>query len=185
MATPEVSGPRWITVRLGEDFNWWLRDTSTDLPADTHPAGVLDPRQVAHLLEAIGSYLGHGLSRRQIATAFQSFRMESEVDEGVLRLAATSADLLEEPGQLFAVPRIDEEGAGPYYDFLNALSSARVRLLNATHQYARACTEDEMQDELDTLESDRYFGAETMHPFDELNEILEWSPAEWDESSLL
>lgn len=182
MATPEDTGPRWITVRLGEDFNWWLHDTSDERPAQTHVAGILDPRQVAHLIEALDSYLGHGLSRRQVAAAFQSFRMESELEEGVLRLAATKASLLEEPGQLFAVPRLKEEGSGPYYDFLNALSGARVRYLNATHHYARACTEDEMQDELDTLDSDRYFGAEAIHPFDEINEILEWSPAEWDDA---
>jgi hypothetical protein len=83
---------------------------------------------------------------------------------------------------VFAVPIVGEDGGGPYYDFLEALSAARVRMLNATHHYAQPCTELEMFEELDGLDHDRYFSMESIHAFDEINEILQWSPAEWDES---
>ena len=41
----------------------------------------------------------------------------------------------------------------------------------------------EREKELDTLDRDRYFALENIHTFDEINEILQWRPAEWDDSS--
>jgi len=174
---------RWITVRLGDDFNWWLQDTSAELTADTRGRGILDPRQVAHLIEALDEYRPYGLRPKSLAEAFQLFELESEISEGVLRLAATDASVFAEGAQLFALPLIADEGEGPYYDLLDAIGAARIRKINATHHYARDCTEDEMQEELGALDADRYFADESIHAFDEISEILEWSPAEWDDSS--
>jgi len=58
------------------------------------------------------------------------------------------------------------------------LSQIVGRLLNAGHH---RCTVEEMQDELDALDHDRYFNADTMHAFDQITEILQWSTAEWDQ----
>ena len=49
---------------------------------------------------------------------------------------------------------------------------------------ARLLSLDEMEDELRALDADRYFSDDTIHVFDELTEILDWSPAEWDDSSV-
>jgi len=182
--TTDSSAPlRWITVRLGDDFNWWPRDTSAELSAGASARGVLDPRQVAHLVEALDKYRPYGFSPKLLADAFQLFELESEVSEGVLRLAATGTSVIDEGAQYFALPVIADEGEGPYYDLLEAISAARIRKINATHHYGRDCTEDEMQEELGALDSDRYFADESIHAFDEISEILEWSPAEWDDSS--
>jgi hypothetical protein len=102
--------------------------------------------------------------------------VDAELSEGVLRLAAT--DQME---GAFALPRLGEDDDGPYFDFLDLISAARIRRLNQTHHYVRDCTEEEMFEELDLRDADRYFSAQTIHVFDELNEILEWSPAEWDQ----
>ena len=45
------------------------------------------------------------------------------------------------------------------------------------------CTEDEMFAELEALDAERYFNDEVIHCFEQLNEILEWKPAEWDDAS--
>ncbi len=103
---------------------------------------------------------------------------ESEVAEGRLRLAPAGESILGGVADLFALPVVEGESEGPYYDFLDALGAARIRRLNATHHYAQACTEDEMYDELDAVDSERYFSADEIHVFDEINEILQWSPAE-------
>ena len=142
-----------IIIRLGDDFNWWLDRTADESPLPPADHGLLDPRQVRHLVEALAEYRRHGLDPRQITGAFH----------------------------LFALPAIDADGDGPYFDFLDALSAARIRRLNATGHYLRDCTVDEMQDELDTLDHDRYFNADQIHVFDQINEILAWSPAEWEE----
>jgi hypothetical protein len=39
-----------------------------------------------------------------------------------------------------------------------------------------------MREELDALDRDRYFSSENIHCFEQINEILQWSPAEWDEA---
>jgi hypothetical protein len=183
MAIEKTTRLRWITAHLGDDYNWWLQDTSAELCADTRSRGVLDPRQVAHLVEALEEYRPYGFRTQLLVAAFQMFALESEVSEGVLRLAATDADAFEEGAQLFALPVIADEGEGAYYDLLDAISAARIRKINATRPYIRDCTEDEMLEELSALDSDRYFAADSIHAFDEINEILEWSPAEWDDSS--
>ena len=38
-----------------------------------------------------------------------------------------------------------------------------------------------MCNEVNALDSDRYFCDEALHAFDEINEILCWKPAEWDD----
>jgi hypothetical protein len=182
MKKPTPTPPQWIDVRLGEDFNWWLQHTSAETGDEPEPRGVLDPRQVAHLAQVLEEYQPHGLRRDHLRAAFQMFEVESELAEGRLRLAACGLEFGDTDGELFALPVLGEgESEGPFHQLLDALSAARIRRLNATHHYAQPCTTDDMDEELEALDSDRYFNAATIHAFDELNEILEWSPAEWDE----
>jgi hypothetical protein len=164
-----VKQPPHIVVRLGEDFNWWLAPTpdEPDKPASDH--GVLDPRQVRELVEQLPNYL----APESFARAFHLYAVEAEVAEGMLQLQAAK-----EGDELFALPAIEEDGDGPYWDFLDALSEARIRRLNADHH---RCTVEEMREELDALDRDRYFNAATMHAFDQITEILQWSPATWDQ----
>lgn len=166
-----------ITVRLGDDLNWWVDSTDEATPTP-HVRGVLDPRQVAHLIQTLDEYRSYGYRPDQLTVAFLAYRIDAEISKGVLRLAATD-DLLD---GAFALPVVTDNDSGAYSDFLDSISLAHIRKLNATHQYARHCTADEMNEELAALDSDRYFSDDTIHAFDEITEILEWSPAEWDES---
>lgn len=144
--------------------------------------GLLDPRQIAYLAEALDEYQPYGFRPQLLNDAFQLFELESEVDDDRLRLAPVNRDGFDAAGeQVFALPLINDEETGPYYDLLDAISAARIAKLNATHNYVRDCTELEMGEELDALDRDRYFVSENIHCFDEINEILQWSPAEWDE----
>jgi hypothetical protein len=183
MKAEKPAAPRWIVVRLGEDSNWWLDQMSAAFQPGGERRGVLDPRQISHLLEMLGEYRPYGLRKQQLADAFQLFTFESEIAEGCLRLTAADESIFSTTTEMFALPLIEEEGQGPYYDFLDALSAARIRRLNATHHYVQECTELEMYEELNALDTDRYYSSETIHIFDEINEILEWSPADWDDST--
>lgn len=171
-----------IIVRLGDDMNWWLdtreESASAALPA---PHGVLDPRQVRHLVESAEGLRAHGFAAQSLAAGLQAFAIQAELAEGVLQLVATDDNLLNGE-ELFALPRIDADGDGAYFDLLDALGVARVGQLNATHEYSQACTVDDMQEELEALEQDRYFSAENIHAFDAISEILDWAPAEWDDA---
>jgi hypothetical protein len=181
MANTETKPPRWIVVRLGDDLNWWVDETSDERPAHRYCRGALDPRQVAYLTEQFDAYRPHGLRRDQLTAAFHVYELEAEVSDGVLRLALSAQDLFEAgAAELFALPvATGEDGPDAYTDLLDALCAAHLRQLNATHHYARACTQDEMMEEFATLDNDRYFGGETRHAFDEFNEILEWNPTDW------
>ncbi len=167
-----------IVVKLGDDFNWRLHQLNSDLdtPPDQH--GVLDPRQVRHLLDDLAEYRKFGIDPSVFTEAFRCYAVVAEVSEGILQLEAVDANA---DGDLFALPVIDEDGDGRYWDFLDALSAARVRKLNVTHHYVTPCTIEEVQEELETLDHDRYISDDAMHAFDQITEILNWSPAEWDQ----
>jgi len=182
MTNEKPTPPKWIIVRLGEDGNWWLDEASTDVYWGRDGArGLLNPQQAEHLVQALAEYEAYGFDRQLFNSAFQLFELESELDDDRLRLAPSGQDEITGGGQFFALPLVDDEEGGPYHDFLDAVAAARVRKLNKTHHYARDCTELDMQEELEGVDRDRYFEAENMHCFDAINEILEWSPAEWEE----
>jgi len=82
---------------------------------------------------------------------------------------------------VFALPVYDEDDGGPYVDFLDAITAARIRLLNATRHYVLACTELEMTEELEPWITTGISAWIRCTPFDEITEILQWSPAEWDD----
>ena len=178
MTTEKPTPPKWIIVRLGGDLNWWLAEASSDVYSSESARGLLDPSQVAYLVEMLDEYQSHSYDRQLLNAAFQLFEVESELDDDRLRLAPVDGDVFGSTEQLFALPLVGDEGTGPYYDFLDAITAARIRKLNTTHHYARPCTDLEMQEELDALDRDRYFTSEDIHCF---NEILQWSPVEWDE----
>jgi hypothetical protein len=174
---------QWVVAKLGEDFNWWLKETSVETADEIALTGVLDPRQVAHLRQVLVEYRSHGLRPEKLRNAFQMFALESEITDGQARLTPVGLPFDSDEPDLFALPVHDKEGEGAYGGFLDVLSAAHIRKLNAMHHYVQPCSADEMDEELDAMDSDRYFSAEIIHPFDEINEILEWSPAEWDDSS--
>ena len=178
MTAQRPSPPSWIIVRLGDDMNWWLESTSDDFVWPEGGLGVLDPRQVAHLTEQLTDYSSHGFALRRVTDAFNVYALASEIEDGHLKLTLSEEKLGASGGELFALPILGEDDGGPYYEFLDALCSARIRKLNATHHYVCNCTEADMFEELDVLGLDRYFGSATTHVFDEINEILEWEPAE-------
>jgi len=182
MTTGKPTPPKWIIVQLGDDMNWWLAEASSDVYSCEGARGLMDPRQVAYMVELLDEYQAHGYRRQLLSAAFQLFQVESELADDRLRLAPVDGNIFSSVDQLFALPLIGEEGTGPYYDFLDTVTAARIRRLNATHHYAHACTDLEMQEELDALDRDRYFTSDDIHCFDEINEILHWSPAEWDDS---
>ena len=182
MTKGKPTPPQWIVARLGDDMNWWLAESSIDIYWGESGRGLLDPRQIAYLSEMLDEYQPYGFRRQLLTDAFQLFQLVSELGDDRLRLAPADQDEFDAGGeQIFALPLIDDDETGAYYDLLDAISAARIRKLNATRGYVCDCTEMEMQEELDALDRDRYFVSENIHCFDQINEILQWSPAEWDE----
>lgn len=182
MAHTSSTPPDWIIARLDDDLNWWPDEASEEVAPGALSRGILEPRQLSRLAVALEEYLPHGYRKELFASAFHTYALQSELSDERLRLARADEDIFDSGLQLFALPVVDEQdGTGAYYDFLDAVTAARIRLLNATHRYACNCTEFDMDEELECIERDRYVAAESIHVFDEISEILEWKPAEWDE----
>ena len=183
MPTKKPTPPKWIIIRLGDDLNWWLDEASSDIYSEEGACSLFDQCQIAYLRETLEEYRHHGYDHRLFNPAFQLLRIESELDDNQFRLAPVEQDSCESGEQLFALPLIDHDETGPYYELLDAITAAHIHKLNATYHYARECTDWEMQDELGALDRHRYFASENIHCFDEINEILQWRPAAWDDSS--
>jgi hypothetical protein len=174
--------PRWIVIRLGNDMNWWVSEAGDEIYWPKDGRSIMDPRQFRDVLERLQAYRPYGYRPESFMAAFQLFEMESELNEGQLRLRPARA--VEEGGaqELFAMPMIGGEDESRYGDFVEALERWHLTMLNKTHHFGRDVDERDMEEELEAKANDRYFGGEAVHCYDEINDILSWSPAEWDES---
>jgi len=178
----EIILPQWIVVRLGNDMNWWVEKTSDEIYWPREGLSVLDPRQFRDLVERLGEYYAVGLKRATFAKAFALFTAESEMDEGRLRLKIALQPGEDAGDKLFALPLFVDDEQSSYRDLVDNLIELRVKLLNKTHHYAHAVDDLELEEELLAKLNDRYFNGGSLHCYDEVNEILSWTPAEWDGS---
>ncbi len=178
---PTTTTPRWIVTRLGNDTNWWVSEVSDEMYWPKDGRSIMDPRQFRDVLERLQAYLPYGYRPESFAAAFQLFEVQSELEEGQLRLRP--ARMTEDGGgrDLFAMPVIVSEDDSRYGNFVEALEQWRLKMLNKTHHYGRNAEDLDMEEELEAKANDRYFGGEAVHCYDEINDILSWSPAEWDE----
>lgn len=169
-------------AQLKQDDNWWLSEASDDMFWPEDGLGVLDGRQLHHLVQELEQCRGHGVSMRDLRAAFHLYVLESEVADDRVRLALVEGEVDLMDDAVFAMPVVGDDHPAGYGDFLEKLTRARIDFLNASHRYARPCSDLDMMEELDMVDRDRFFGAVAQHPFDEMAEILSWSPAEWDEA---
>lgn len=174
--------PRWIVAILRDDFNWWTEQTSEEMGVPRMQQGLLDPGQIAHLTRELDAYREYGIDPEVFTNAFQTYRIESELDDQRVRLTRSDENIYNTGEKLFALPLGNEEGSGAYFRLVDMLSVARVQMLNRTHHYVRDCTEEDMYQELNAIDADRFFSDQSLHVFEELNEILQWRPAEWEDS---
>lgn len=174
---------KWLVVRLGDDKNWWVDETSDNVYWGTDALSLLDPNQVAFLHKAVGELEDYGFDPGTLDTAFQVFEAASELPDGRMRLRPSGQSIGDEGAQLFALPDLLDEEKGAYPDLLDQLISVRVKYLNATHDYFQEVTEDDLEEELQSRNAGRYFASTCIHVFNELEDILTWKPAEWDEQA--
>src|SRR4051812_23672127 len=48
-----ISTLDWCIVRLGDDHNWWVAETSDPVRWDVDGLSIIDPRQLSHLIELV------------------------------------------------------------------------------------------------------------------------------------
>jgi hypothetical protein len=170
----------WCIVRLGDDHNWWVEEVSDPVRWDVDSLSIIDPRQVAHLIELVESLRDHGFDQDVFEKAFISFRIEKDLGHGRVRLKRVKEPLFESEEKLFALPdHLDEEN-GPYADLLDHLTRCRVKMLNDLFDFESKLTIDEVEDQIREDQNTNFIEGKAVHIFTELTAILDFVPEGWD-----
>ncbi|HEY1792968.1 MAG TPA: hypothetical protein VGG34_08615 [Opitutaceae bacterium] len=166
----------WCIVRLGEDHNWWVSETSDPVRWDVDGLSLVDPRQVAHLIELVDALRDYGFQQDVFETAFIPFRIEKDLGSGKVRLKRVKESIFESDEKLFALPDILDEENGPYADLLDHLTRCRVKMLNDLFTFENKLTVDEVEDEIREEQNTHFIEGKAVHTFSELCAILDFMP---------
>jgi hypothetical protein len=175
MAKP-TSTLEWCIVRLGEDHNWWVTETSDPVRWDVDGLSIVDPRQVAHLIELVDALRDYGFHQDLFEAAFIPFRIERDLGSGKVRLKRVKESIFESDEKLFALPDILDEENGPYADLLDHLTRCRVKMLNDLFTFESKLTVDEVEDEIREDQNTHFIEGKAVHTFSELCAILDYMP---------
>ncbi len=170
----------WCVVRLGEDHNWWVDEVSDPVRWDVDGLSIIDPRQVAHLIELVDPLRDYGFDQDVFEGAFIPFRIEKDLGNERVRLKRVKDSLFESEERLFALPDSLDEENGPYADLLDHLTRCRVKMLNDLFDFEAKLTVDEVEDEIREDQNSSFIEGRAVHSFEELTAILDYVPAGYD-----
>ena len=170
----------WCVVRLGEDHNWWVVEVSDPVRWDVDGLSIIDPRQLAHLIELVDPLRDYGFDQDIFESAFIPFRIEKDVGSGRVRLKRVKDSLFESDEKLFVLPDSLDEENGPYADLLDHLTRCRVKMLNDLFNFEAKLTVDEVEDEIREDQNTNFIEGKAIHTFEELTTILDYVPAGYD-----
>ena len=179
----------WCHVRMGKDLNWWVVEISDEIHWDVDGLGIIDPRQMSHILDLCDSLRDYGFDPDVLDNAFFKFQIEGEIKKSSLvRLSRTSDSIFDEGVQSFVLPNILDEEKGPYADLLDQITKCRVKMLNDLIDFDQNLTIDELEDEIRERQNLDYMEGRAVHFFTELTAILEYVPdgyeADMDEDEI-
>ncbi len=170
----------WCVVRLGEDHNWWVAETSDPVRWDVDGLSIIDPRQLQHLIELVESLRDYGFDQNIFEAAFIPFRIDKDLGNGKVRLRRMKESLFESDEKLFALPNVLDEENGPYADLIDHLTRCRVKMLNDLFKFESKLAVDEVEDEIREEQNSSFIQGKAVHNFDELTSILDYMPAGYD-----
>lgn len=170
----------WCIVRLGDDHNWWVAETSDPVRWDVDGLSIVDPRQIQHLIELVDPLRDYGFDQDVFEAAFIPFRIDKDLGTGKVRLKRVKESLVDSEEKLFGLPDILDEENGPYADLLDHLTRCRVKMLNDLFNFESKLSVDEVEDEIREDQNSNFIQGQAVHTFDELTAILDYMPAGYD-----
>jgi hypothetical protein len=170
----------WCIVRLGEDHNWWVGEVSDPVRWDVDGLSIIDPRQVAHLIELVEPLRDYGFDQDIMEAAFVSFRIEKDLGDGRVRLKRSKESIFDSDEKLFILADVLDEENGPYADLLDHITRCRVKMLNDLFDFESKLTVDEVEDEIREDQNSSFIEGRAIHTFEEITAILDYVPAGWD-----
>src|ERR1017187_639526 len=175
-----ISALDWCIVRLGDDHNWWVAETSDPVRWDVDGLSLVDPRQLAHLIELVDPLRDYGFDQDVFEPAFIPFRIDKDLGGGKVRLKRVKESLFDSEEKLFALPDVLDEENGPYADLLDHLTRCRVKMLNDLFAFESKLSVDEVEDEIREDQNSHFMHGKAIHTFEELTSILDYMPAGYD-----
>jgi hypothetical protein len=167
----------WCIVRLGNDYNWWVKEISDPIHWDLDGLSILDPKQVIYILDLMDTLKDYGLDTDILDRAFFKFRIDKRLKENLVRLTRVEENLIDSDEPLFALPNSIDEEKGPYADLIDHVTRLRVRLLNDSIDFKQNILPDEIVDDLNEQYQQEFFEGSAIHCYRELSDILEYIPA--------
>ncbi len=177
---PKPNTLDWCIVRLGDDHNWWVVETSDPVRWDVDGLSIVDPRQVQHLIELVDPLRDYGFDQDVFESAFIPFRIDKDLGTGRVRLKRVKESLFESDEKLFGLPDLLDEENGPYADLLDHLTRCRVKMLNDLFSFESKLSVDEVEDEIREEQNTNFIQGKAVHIFEELTAILDYMPAGYD-----
>jgi len=141
---------------------------------------IIDPRQVAHLLELIERSRDYSFGPRPHGGAFIPFRIEKDLAKVASASNAVKDSIFESDEKLFILPDVIDEENGPFADLLDHLTKLRVKMLNDLFDFESKLTVDEVEDELREDQNTSFIEGKAVHTFEEITAILDYVPTGWD-----
>src|SRR6185369_13631389 len=175
-----ISALDWCIVRLGDDHNWWVNETSDPVRWDVDGLSIVDPRQIQHLIELVDPLRDYGFDQDLLEAAFIPFRIDKDLGSARVRLKRVKESLFESDEKLFALPDILDEENGPYADLLDHFTRCRVKMLNDLFNFESKLSVDEVEDEIREDQNSSFIQGKAVHTFEELTAILDYMPTGYD-----
>ncbi|MCG8525176.1 MAG: hypothetical protein MI748_02270 [Opitutales bacterium] len=171
---------QWIKVRLGEDYNWWVTETSDPIHWDVDGLGVIDPRQASHLTDSLDALREYGFDPEVFENAFYPFRINAKAEDNTVELRRVHESFLELEESLFLLPDVLDEEKGPYADFLDQITRCRVKLLNDLIDLQEKLEVDEIEETIREDQNKDYIEGKATHFYNEIMAILDFVPAGYE-----
>src|ERR1041384_2476462 len=172
----------WAIVRLGDDHNWWVAETSDPVRWDVDGLSIIEPRQMSHLIELVEALRDYGFDQDIFESAFILFRIDKDLGTGKVLLKRVKQSLFDSEEKLFALPTILDEENGPYADLLDHLTRCRVKMLNDLFNFESKLSVDEVEDAIREDQNTHFIEGKAVHTFEELTAILDYMPAGYDDA---
>ncbi|MDR1255948.1 MAG: hypothetical protein LBJ94_03450 [Puniceicoccales bacterium] len=166
----------WCIVRLGEDFNWWVSEVSDDIHWEAEGLGILDPNQVEYMVDLLVQMQAYGLRNDVVEDAFFKFSIEKELPKSMIRLVASSEELMFSKEKIFAMPNAIDDNEGPYVDFIDHIIAIRVKMLNANLNFKQPFEIEELEEAIRDEQQADYVSGKGHHVFEEIVSILDYVP---------
>jgi hypothetical protein len=157
-----------------------VAETSDPVRWDVDGLSIIDPRQVAHLIELVDPLRDYGFNQDLFEAAFIPFRIEKDLGSGKVRLKRMKESFFDSDEKLFALPDLLDEENGPYADLLDHLTRCRVKMLNDLFEFESKLSVDEVEEEIREDQNAHFIEGKAVHTFDELCAILDYMPAGHD-----